>query len=167
MTRELQPRLEASAIAWPALRNHIPCMAHVIQPASGAFMSTFGENGSTKSWKAHAGDHRCGENESTDIGKSVGLRKDHNATINKASATRQGFAKIIEKVRSTWYFESSEIDLHRAENTAELIIPTTGHRNEFIDCQKTKVDIPVLPVMDMKTHWNPTQESLESAYRLR
>ena len=33
MTRELQSTLEASGIEWPAFRNHIPCIAHVIQPA--------------------------------------------------------------------------------------------------------------------------------------
>jgi len=30
MTGELQSTLEASGIEWPALSNHIPCMAHVI-----------------------------------------------------------------------------------------------------------------------------------------
>jgi hypothetical protein len=33
MTRELQSTLEASGSEWPAMRNHIPCMAHVIQLA--------------------------------------------------------------------------------------------------------------------------------------
>jgi len=33
MTHELQSTLKASAIQWPAWRNHIPCMAHVIQLA--------------------------------------------------------------------------------------------------------------------------------------
>jgi len=42
MTRELQSTVEASGIEWPALRNHIPCMAHVIQLALGAFMSSLG-----------------------------------------------------------------------------------------------------------------------------
>jgi len=48
-----------------------------------------------------------------------------------------------------------------------LITLTPGHRNEFIDCQKAKVHIPVLPIMDVKTHWNSTLQSLERAYRLR
>jgi hypothetical protein len=30
MTCELQTTLEASGIKWPALRNHIPCMARII-----------------------------------------------------------------------------------------------------------------------------------------
>jgi hypothetical protein len=50
MTRELQSTLEASGIEWPALRNHIPCMAHVIQLALGAFMNSLGVKGRTKSW---------------------------------------------------------------------------------------------------------------------
>jgi len=43
MTRELESTLDAPGIEWPALRNHIPCMAHVIQLALGALMSSIGE----------------------------------------------------------------------------------------------------------------------------
>jgi len=50
---------------------------------------------------------------------------------------------------------------------AVLITLTPGRRNEFIDCQKAKVRIAVLPIMDVKTHWNSTLELLEHAYRLR
>jgi len=53
MTRELQSTLEASGIEYPALRNHIPCMVHVIQMALGAFMSSLGVKCRTKSWEAH------------------------------------------------------------------------------------------------------------------
>jgi len=116
MTRELQSTLEASAIMWPAVRNHIPCMARVIQLALGAFMSSLGVKGHTKSWEAHERDQQFGENESIDIGKSQRRWKEGNATINKVSAMKQGLAKIIEKVRISWYFESPEIDLHIAEN---------------------------------------------------
>jgi len=49
MTCILQSTFEASGIEWPALRNHIPCMVHVIQLALGAFMSSLGVKGSTKS----------------------------------------------------------------------------------------------------------------------
>jgi len=73
MTRELQSTLEASAIQWPALRNHIPCMAHVIQLALGAFMSSLSVTVRTKSWKAHECDQQVGENESIDIVKSQRL----------------------------------------------------------------------------------------------
>jgi len=116
MTPELQSKLKASGIEWPALRNHIPWMAHVIQLALGAFMSSLGVKGRTKSWEAHERDQQLGETKSIDIGKSQWLRKEGNARINKVSAMRPGIAKIIEKVRSSWYFESPEADLHIAEN---------------------------------------------------
>jgi len=116
MTRELQSTLDASGIGWPALRNHIPCMAHVIQVALGAFMSSLSVKGRTKYWEAHERDQKFGENESIDIGKSQRLRKEGNARINKVSAMRSGLAKIIEKVHISWYFESPEADHHKAEN---------------------------------------------------
>jgi len=52
----------------------------------------------TKSWKAHERNQQCGENETTDIGKSQRLRKEGNARINKVSARRSELAKIIETV---------------------------------------------------------------------
>jgi hypothetical protein len=70
MTHKPQSTLEASRIEWPALRNHIPCMAHVIQLALDAFVSSLGVKGHTKSWEAHERDQHFGENESIDIGKS-------------------------------------------------------------------------------------------------
>jgi len=70
MTRELQSTLEASAIKWPTLRNHIQCVAHDIQLSLGAFISSLGVRGRTKSWEAHERDQQFGENESIDIGKS-------------------------------------------------------------------------------------------------
>jgi len=48
-------------------------MAHVIQLALGAFMSTQGVKGRTKSWEAHERNQQFGENESTDIGKGQRL----------------------------------------------------------------------------------------------
>jgi hypothetical protein len=98
MTRELQSMLEASGLEWPTLRNHIPCMVHVIQLAFGAFMSSLGVKGRTKSWEAHVRNQQFGENKSIDIGKSQRLRKEDNARINKGTAMRPGLAKIIEKV---------------------------------------------------------------------
>jgi hypothetical protein len=50
---------------------------------------------------------------------------------------------------------------------AVLITLTPGRRNEFIDCQKAKVRIAVLLIMDVKTRWNSTLELLERTYRLR
>jgi len=49
---------------------------------------------------------------------------------------------------------------------AVLITLTPGCRNEFIDCQKAKVRIAVLPIMDVKTRCNSTLELLERTYRL-
>ena len=43
---------------------------------------------------------------------------------------------------------------------------TPGRRNKFIDCQKAKVRITVLPIMDVKTHCNSTLEFLQCAFRL-
>jgi len=116
MTRELQSPRDVSGIEWPALRNHIPCMAHIIQLALGAFMSSLGVKGRTKSWQANERDQQFGENESIDFGKSQRLRNEGNARINKVSAKIPGLAKIIGKVRISWYFESPETDLHIAEN---------------------------------------------------
>jgi len=99
MTRELQSTLEASGIEWLALRNHVPCMALFIQLSLGAFRSSLGVKGRTKSCETHECNQQFGENESIDVGKSQRLRKEGNARINKVSAMRPGFAKVIEKVR--------------------------------------------------------------------
>jgi hypothetical protein len=50
---------------------------------------------------------------------------------------------------------------------AVLITLTPGCRNEFIDCQKAKVHIAVLRIMDVMTHLNSTLELLERGYCLR
>jgi len=91
-------------------------MAHVIQLSLGAFMSSLGVKGRTKSWEAHERDQQFGENESTDIGKCQRLRKEGNARINKVSIVGPGLAKIIEKVSISTYYESVETDHHIAEN---------------------------------------------------
>ena len=44
---------------------------------------------------------------------------------------------------------------------------TPGCWKEFIDCQKAKFRIAVLPIMDVKTRWNSTLVLLERAYWLR
>jgi len=79
-------------------------------------MSSLGVKGRTMSWEAHERNQQFGEDESVDIGKSQRLWKEGNARINKVSAMRPGLAKIIEKVRISWYFESPEADLHKAVN---------------------------------------------------
>jgi len=46
--------------------------------------------------------------------------------MNKVSAMRPGLAKIIEKVRHSWYFESSETDRHIAENACCIEYADSG-----------------------------------------
>jgi len=87
-----------------------------MQLALGSFMSSLGVKGCTKSWEAHERDQQFGENDSVNIGKSQRLWKVGNARINNVSAMKPGFAKIIEKVHISWYFEILEIDLHIADN---------------------------------------------------
>jgi len=81
-------------------------------------MRGLGVKGRTTSWDAHERDQQFRENESIDIGKSQRLRKEGNARINKVSAMKPGLAKIIEKVRISWYFGRPEIDLHIAEDAS-------------------------------------------------
>jgi len=109
-------------------------MAHVIQLALGAFISSLGVKGYTKAWEAHECDQQFGENESTDIGESQRLRKEGNARINKVSAMGLGLGKIIGKVRISTYFETAETDLHKAENVCCIAYTDTGRWNEYIDC---------------------------------
>jgi len=70
MTGKLQSTLEASAIQSPALKNHIACMAHVIQLALGEFISSLGVKGRTMSWEDHPRNQQFGGNEGMDIGTS-------------------------------------------------------------------------------------------------
>jgi len=63
MTRNLQSTTEASGIEWAALRNNKPSMAHVIQLALGAFMSSLGVKGRTWSWEASERNQQLGENQ--------------------------------------------------------------------------------------------------------
>jgi len=115
MTRELQSLLEASGIAWCALRNHIPWMAHIIQLCLGAIISSLSVQGHTKSWESHECYEQSGENESTDIGKSHRLRKEGNARISKVSAITPGFAKIIQNVCIWRHLSRHVTDRHIAE----------------------------------------------------
>jgi len=91
-------------------------MAHVIEHALGAFMSSLLVKGRTKSWEAHECDQQFGENESPDIGRSQRLQKEGNARMNKVSAMKPGLAKIIEKVLIWRIFDSTETDLCIAAN---------------------------------------------------
>jgi len=140
MTHQLQSTPEASGIEWPALRNHIPCMAHVMKLAVDSFMSSLGVKGRTKSWEAHEHDQQFGENEHLDIGKSQRLLKEGNARINKVSSMRLGLAKIIEKVHISRYFESPETDLDIARNACWI---------DYADTWLSK-----------RVHWVPESPSL-------
>jgi len=120
MTRELQSTLEASGFEWPALQDHIPCMAHFIQLAFCAIMSRLGVEGCTESRDAHNHDQHFEENATMDIWKSQQLRNEGNARINKVLAMRPGLAKIVEKVCISIFFESPETDLHIGENACGI-----------------------------------------------
>jgi len=167
MTCKLQSTLEASGIEWPALRNHIPCMAQVVQQAVGPFMSSLSVKCRTKSWEAQERNLQFGENESIGIGKSQRLQKEGNARINKVSAMRPGLAKIFEKVHISWYFECSETDLNIAEKACGIDYADTWSWKQFIDCQNAKVRIAVIPIMGVQTFWNSTLEFFEHTYPLQ
>jgi len=118
MTRELQSTLEAPGIELPALRIHIPCMAHIIQLAFGRFMSSLGVKCQTKSWEAHERDQQFGQNENIDIGKGQRLRKEGNARFNTVLPKTPGLGKMIQKVRISTNFKSPETDSDRAGNAS-------------------------------------------------
>jgi hypothetical protein len=120
-TGKLETTSEASAIEWAALRNHIPHMVHAIQLALGAFISSLGVYGLTKSWEAHEHNQQFGENESIHIEKSQRLPIEGNATIKKVLAMRPDLAKIIDKVCNSRYFKHPETDLHIAANDCSII----------------------------------------------
>jgi len=116
MTRELQLTFEAYRIGSPALSHHIACMAQVIQITLGPFLRSLGAKGHTKSWDAHECDHHFGENARTVIRKGQILRHEGTARMNKVCAMAPGLAKLIEKVHRKRHFESSETNIHIAEN---------------------------------------------------
>jgi len=99
MTEELQSTHETSRIVWPASRNHMPCIVHIIPHTLGTSRIRLRVKCRTESWEAHEGDQLFGEIESTDIGKSQKLREEGNARLNKVLAMKPDLAKIIEKVR--------------------------------------------------------------------
>jgi len=139
ITSEPQSTLQATAIEWPALRNHIPCIAHLIELAIYAFISSLRVKRCTKSWEAYERDQQCGENECIVIGMSQRLRKEGNARINKMSAMRPGLGKIIEKGRISWYFESSETDFHIEENATWIDYADTWSSKRVHWLSKSKI----------------------------
>jgi hypothetical protein len=96
ITWELQSTLDTSGIVWPAMRNQIPCIAHIYLLDLGTFRPSLRINGGTKSCKAHECDQQFGENKITDIWKRQRLGKEGNARTNKVSAMRLDLAKILE-----------------------------------------------------------------------
>jgi len=91
-------------------------MAPIIQLTSGASMKSQGVIGCTKSWEANERDQQFGETESIHIGRRQRLQRVGNARINQVLAMTQGLTKIVQTVRISRYFKSSDTDLHIAEN---------------------------------------------------
>jgi len=176
MTCEQQSTLEASGIEWPALKNHLPSMAHAIQLGFGAFICRFSFKGYTKSLDTHQRDQQFGENEWMDIAKSQWLRKQGNARNNKVSALRPGLTKIIEHVCISRYFESPETELHIAQNTCYINYAdtwsskrvhwlstsgTTYHGCEYTSVCDTRVASGSLPIA--RNHlWVPPESTIQS-----
>ena len=121
-------------------------MAHIIQLALGAFMSSLRVKGRNKSWKAHVRAQHLWENESADIGKSQRLWKEGNARINKVSVMRPGLVKIIENLRISTHCEWPETDIHIAENACGIDYADTWltkqvhwvSESQSADCSTTK-----------------------------
>jgi len=116
MTWEQQSSLKASGIEWPALRCHIPFMAHVFHLSLGAIIRSFGVTGCTTYWQAYVCYGQFGENESTVFANSERLWKGGKARISKVSAMRLGLAGKIEKAHIPMNFGCPQSDLHSATN---------------------------------------------------
>ena len=99
------------------MRNHVRCMAHVIELALDTSLNSFSANSCTQFWEAHERNQQSGENKSIDIGKSPRFRTQGNSQIDKLLAVRSDLAKIIEKIRISTYFESFKTDLHIVQNS--------------------------------------------------
>jgi len=117
MMQEQHSTIDASGIVSPAMNIRIPCMAHVIQFALSAFLSSFRVDGHTKSWNVQERKQHFGKNACMDTGNSQRLRKNGNARITKMSDMRLRWAKIIRNVRFSGHLQSPETDIHIAENT--------------------------------------------------
>jgi hypothetical protein len=89
MTKALQDTLETEGVEWSALRNHIPCMAHVIQLCVSGFMAKLGVRGREKSWEAHERDEQF---------QQEGGKKVSHARVRRVTDMAPGLHKIIEKV---------------------------------------------------------------------
>jgi len=120
----------------------------------------------TKSWAAHQCDEQFGENKSIDIGKRQRLWKEGHARINKVSAMKPGQAMVIEKYVFHDILKVLKLTFVWLRMLAVLITLTPCRWNELIDCQKAKVCIAVLLIIDVKTCWNSTLKLLDCTYWL-
>lgn len=106
MTQQLQLSFEEAGMEWSAAKNHIPCMAHVIQLCLGAFMSSLGVKGREKSWEAHERSKHFDGNTSQSASKKDSKHPNFvNARIRSVAGMPPGLNKIIEKVAMHLHFE--------------------------------------------------------------
>jgi hypothetical protein len=97
ITWVLQSILQISGIEGSASKNHIPCMAQVIQLCLGTFVSNLGVKGHTKAWEAHEYDKQFVEKKSAPTINIQKLQMISNTQIHKVSTMNAGLAIIIEK----------------------------------------------------------------------
>jgi hypothetical protein len=90
MAKFLQSSLKTIDIDWSAAKNHIPCMAHVIQLALDAFMDALGVKGRQKCWEEQERERL------TEGGTKKGRRG--IARVDRIIRMKSGFGKIMEKV---------------------------------------------------------------------
>jgi hypothetical protein len=128
----------ASPIERPTASNYISSLMHVIQVALIVFMSSLGVTCHTKTWEAHKCDPAFGETHSTHIGKTQRRRKEGNARISNVSGIRPGLAKIIENASNSRYFDSTETDLHIAENACCIEYTDICSSNQDDELSKSK-----------------------------
>jgi hypothetical protein len=95
ITLKLQATRECSGIKWPALQNHLSCIADVIQLDFVAFMGRLSVKGSHISGEPPQRYQHCRDNQTTDIGNSQSLRKEGHARTNKAPAVMPRLVIVI------------------------------------------------------------------------
>lgn len=91
-------------------------MAHVINLVLGAFMTSYGVIGCSKSWEAHEYHQQFREIQGIDIGHSERPQNESIVRIYQLSAMRPGLTKINENVYISSNFESSNTYRHMAAN---------------------------------------------------
>jgi hypothetical protein len=104
-------------------------MEHIIKLPLGAFTRSLEVKGRTTSWVAHERYQQCGENASTDIGKSQRLQKEGNDRNLNVEAMRPDLAMQIEKVIMSRDCERPETD---------IVIPGNVFCIDYADTWSTK-----------------------------